>query len=452
MKASKLLLFVLLIALVGGCSARKKGFNIAVSPDKKSPEYRRINSLTEAYNRFSENKVKFNLHTGPDYTFDKNVTHLVEKKSTDDFAIIYNDIYNANDERIDKIKGIRTIFPISSKFLYIIHKRNLVFNNIAELFEGRRVAILSYDKKMIMGILNDFGVDTSKVNAIKTQYDYSLLDTNIKIDSLDFNNNYSKLDEMPYDIEVSFNPVNFSSRARLNKFFKKHDDFRFFSIDDYRLFKQGSFVDGFCQKNKFYSPYILPKGLYGSEPEEPILTIRQDLVLIGKASLEEEVVFDFVKYAFEKSGRIDMKLYGAALDNINPAFPYHEGTLIYLNKAEPTFIERYGEKSIKIAGGIAAFSTLITSFLLWRKKRRRKHMNKHYIQLLDYKEKLYKTNNRTTLDEYYAEIREIQMDLASQIQDERIIVDENITIINNLILSLEDYYYNKIDNLKEEND
>ncbi|MFA6571193.1 MAG: hypothetical protein WCT77_08145 [Bacteroidota bacterium] len=443
MKAIKyFFLFILLIIVA--CSGKKNSFNIAVSPDKKNPEYRSINSITENYSKYTDNKIKFNLKYGTAYTFDKNVNYLNNKKENDDFAIIYNDIYNANDERIDKIKGVRTIFPISSKFLYIIYKKGIVFNNINELFEGKRLAILSYDKKLILGLLSDLGVDTSKVNAIKTQYDYSILDTNIRIDSLDFYNNYSKLVEMPYDIEVSFISVNFNFRGRLNKFFKKHDEFTFFSIDDYRLYKQGSFVDGFCEKKKFYSPYILPKGVFGNEPVEPILTIRQDLILIGKESLEEDVIFDFVKYAFEKSGRINMKLYGAALDNINPAFPYHEGTLIYLNKAEPTFLERYGDKLVKIAGGIGALSTVITSLILWRKKRRKKVMNQHYIKLLDYKEKLHKTNDKTELDRLYSEIRIIQLDMAHQIKNEKIIVDDNISIINSLIQSLEDYYYNKI--------
>ncbi len=442
--STKIELFIIFIVLIG-CSPKQKTYNIGVSPTSKVTEYRTIKDITDKYSKFSDNKIQFKLNYGVDYTFEKNTTNLFKKN--DDFAIIYNDTYNGNAEKNEKTKNIRTVLPISSKFLYIIHKKSLTFNNIEELFEGRKVAILSYDRKMILDALNDLGVDTTKMNIIKTQFDYSILDTNIKIDSLDYYNNYKKLAEMPYDIEVSFTPVNFYSKSRLTRFLKKHEDFTFFTLDDYKLYRQGSFVDGFCMKNKYYSPHIIPKGLFGNEPQNPILTIRQDLILITKDNVESEVVFDLVKFAIEKSGKIDMTLFGTNFENLNPAFPYHEGTLIFLNKAEPSLFERYGNKIVKYATGIGAFNTLIIYFFLWRKKRRKKELNNHYLKLLDYKEKFHNSEKRADLDKLYSEIRIIQIDMANQIKNEKIIVDENIRIINDLIQNLEDYYYLKINNL-----
>jgi hypothetical protein len=249
---------------------------------------------------------------------------------------------------------------------------------------------------------------------------------------------------LPYDVEVGFSSQNFTTDSRLNKLLNTRSELALFSLDDYRLYKNGSKAEGFCLRNKYFTPFLLPKGAFGEFPEEPILTIREDFILAAREDVDEEFIYDFVKTALEETDLIDKATYGPNFDNISFAYPLHEGTKRYLDKNEPKFFEKYGELIGKLGAGVGGFYTALVGFLLWRKKRRRRTIFVDFQRVLDIQASLNENNTSLELENMYADLQAIQKEYHLKMIEHKILVDDTLQIFFEMIDKVEGYILKKL--------
>ena len=121
------------------------------------------------------------------------------------------------------------------------------------------------------------------------------------------------------------------------------------SIDhDEYIENGGSFIDGFCQDYKKTTPYVLSRFAFGITLEKPIYTLAVHELLLGNSDIESKVVYDLIAAIhqhhiikiFESSNSY---LFEANHQDIILSFPFHQGTIDYLNRDQPTFVERYAD-------------------------------------------------------------------------------------------------------------
>jgi hypothetical protein len=439
------------------CS-EKKVYNVAVSPNKKMAEFRRLDKIYKKYSEHNGSKFQLRLYDSIDFQFSSNVNLLLNNDDKYDMTIINNMSYTSKDSSNSQYDKLKVILPISSRILYIAYnKQKISTQNIAELFTGKNVVILSYEIDFIKGVLTDLGVNISKTNFLKTKYNseekgFKKLDKKIQdsILKIDYYREYKKDLILPYDIEIGFITHNSFTKSRLYDFLNiRSKEFSLFSLDDYQMYRNGSFVEGFCLRNKYFTPYLLPKGTYGVYPEKPVLTLRQDFNLVAKESVDEEFIYEFVKIALEETDLIDLNLYGKSFENINFSFALHEGTKRYFDKNAPTFFEKYGELLGKIGTGVGGFYTAMVALLIWRKTRKRKGINQDYLKVLDIQSNINSTIDIDDLKDMYAKIQDIQSTYHNMLIERKVLIDESFKIFIDTINKNEKYLIDKITSLQK---
>lgn len=123
---------------------------------------------------------------------------------------------------------------------------------------------------------------------------------------------------------------------------------RVFSFDDASLDGKGSRVDGLLLRHPRLRSFVIPRNTFDRYPEEPVLTVAVTITLVTRESMDEGVVFDLVSAVFDRSSYLFERhpllgFLSVDMERMALNFPLHEGTLQYLNRDQPTFIERYAE-------------------------------------------------------------------------------------------------------------
>jgi hypothetical protein len=450
-------LFIVIIISVISCSD-KQVYNVAVSPNKKMAEYRRLDKIFKKYSEKNGSKFQLKLKDSIDFQFSTNINLLLDNNSKYDMTIINNMSYTSKDSSSSDYDKVKVILPISSRILYIAYnKQKISTDNISELFKNRSVVILSYEIDFIKSVLTDLGVNISKTKFLKTKYNaeekaFKKLEKSIQdsILKIDYYKEYTKETPLPYDIEIGFITHNSFTKSRLYDFLNfRSEEFSLFSLDDYQMYRNGSFVEGFCLRNKYFTPYLLPKGTYGVFPEKPVLTLRQDFNLVAKENVDEEFIYEFVKTSLEETDLIDLNLYGKSFENINFSFGLHEGTKRYFDKNAPTFYEKYGELIGKIGTGVGGFYTVVVALLIWRKSRKRKIINADYQKILKIQSNINSANNIDELKEMYDNIQEIQNIYHNMLIEHKVLIDESFKIFIDTMNKNEKYLIDKITSLQK---
>ncbi len=444
MKFKLLMILLLSAGLLISCN-NKRNFKIAVSASKRMPEYKKLDKINNEFVKTIGKRFKFNLVEDRSFLFTTNYKLLLD--GSYDMAVISNSNYIGEDTNNLENINIKAVLPINSRIFYIIYNKDKISpGNIESLFENRTVAILSNETVFIKKILSDFGVNIEKVNFLKSKL--NMQDEDVKkmspivrdsISKIGFWGAYKKNKPIPYDIEVGFASNDFSTNGRLHKFLNSRKEFVLYSLDDYRLFRNGSKAEGFCLRNTYFTPYLLPKGAFGEFPETPVLTIREDFILATRADVDDEFIYDFVKVAIEETDYIDMLTYGSNFNNIRFAYPLHEGTIRYLDKNAPNFLEKYGELLAKIGAGVGGLYTAMMGFLLWRKRRRRRTIGADFQKTLDIQSKLNNNISTEELQSMYKQLQDIQMYYQLKMAGHKILVDDTLRIFFEMIYKNERY-------------
>jgi hypothetical protein len=251
----KFILFSIFIYFILISCREKKVYNVAVSPNKKMAEFRRLDKIYKKYSEHSGSKFQIRLYDSIDFQFSSNVNLLLNNDDKYDMTIINNMSYTSKDSSNSQFDKLKVILPISSRILYIaFNKQKISTPNIAELFTGKNVVILSYEIDFIKGVLTDLGVNISKTNFLKTKYNseergFKKLDKKIQdsILKIDYYREYKKDKILPYEIEIGFITHNSFTKSRLYDFLNfRSKEFSLFSLDDYQMYRNGSFVKDFA--------------------------------------------------------------------------------------------------------------------------------------------------------------------------------------------------------------
>ncbi|NIP15126.1 MAG: hypothetical protein GWM88_10590 [Pseudomonadales bacterium] len=125
------------------------------------------------------------------------------------------------------------------------------------------------------------------------------------------------------------------------------DNLKLFSFGEPGESGLGSIVDRTVLLNPTLRPFVIPAGTYGALTPEPVVTFAVDTLLVAREDLDETLVFDL----FEEFLRLRPALFSKRPELFQPigddvarahwTFSLHPGALDYLQRDEPSLIERY---------------------------------------------------------------------------------------------------------------
>lgn len=307
----------------------------------------------------------------------------------------------------DKVSSILPLYP---QVLHILHKRNLNPASLTALFmSGKIFAGIegSGTRTFVDQLILDLGVNSSQVEFV---------------DIFHF-----------FDADVIFSFTDLLTQDEL----KDLKGYKLFSIDDVSALGKGSLAEGICTRHPQFEPFVIARDLYGTFTEMPVLTLKVDAVLVCRSDLNEELVYSVMEKLMEN--RQDMKninplLFDVSMD-FDPRklnFAIHPGSKNFLERHEPTFLEKYADVLSVIISVFVMLASGIFTISRWQKARKKNKIDRYYKQLVEIRHRISSVHSQTESEVLLEALKAIQEETIQLVTNEKLIADESFSIFLNL--------------------
>ncbi len=258
----------------------------------------------------------------------------------------------------------------------------------------------------VLVVISRFELTQFEIDSLIKSGDYVVLTK--EIDELEFFRrlipNFTGDSTINYRLEPHFNLEKDLAENDLLLFFSALENYELgkllfsgkaniYSMDHQDTFGQGSFIEGFCQSYKKTTPYIISRYAFGTTLDDPIYTLAVHELLVAHTDAPNKVVYDLIETIhqhhvvpiFESSNSYTFEVNH---QDINLSFPFHDGTINYVNRDKPSFIERYSEFMGFVLSAFIVIFGLGASIKANINQRKKDRMDEYYYELLQIKEKL----------------------------------------------------------------
>jgi TRAP-type uncharacterized transport system substrate-binding protein len=358
-------ILIILTGHLGSCTYTHKKLKVA-----KAVELGAAKMSDEAlFEVLSETR---NIHTTLEFSenSDEVLKRVSEKKI--DLAIVANNVAIENTG-----KHIRTISAMLPRILLVLHPfQNDSIRDLRHLLYGRRVGFdaMNHSDSTFFELLfenNRTKWDDFECVLINEAIYESFKGEESLFDTVDI---FISLTHLRNDLVIDL----------------LEEGISIFSLDDPALFNRGSSLEGMTLDNPQIYPFMLPKFVFSGKPANPVLTVGVNDLLVCHKDLDEQIVYD-IAYIIDGKRTIltqRNRNYGLLPDNLgfrqfSFSFPFHEGSIAYLERDKPTIFERYAELfgvlfsiSLVIFGGITSIRRRI-------KQVKKDRIDDYYKQLLE---------------------------------------------------------------------
>ncbi len=343
---NKIISFLAIVFLVASCNIKTEHFSFIYNDEGPNKE------IAEKMENLLESEFNVDIHLIQGKGTNANIDSLMG--GFVDIALVEN--------YIPYIEGVNSAFSVYSEVLHIFYKKNIQAVRFEDLMYNQLIYIgreASPTYNLMMDLFDFYGLDQDQI-------------------SVTF--------EMA-EAEVIVELTNLLSRAHL----LGYSDFKLFSFDKMEDLGNGSKVEGITLKYPRMAPFVIPANTYWDFTTEPVVTLSVDLIMIVRSGMGEIAVTDFAKTMLRNRQvftLIDPLLYNGMKEGFDQSrlnIPLHEGARIYLDRDEPSFIERYAELGGVLLALIIALSSGIVSLTKWQAQKKKDEIDVFYEDLLQVK-------------------------------------------------------------------
>jgi hypothetical protein len=210
---------------------------------------------------------------------------------------------------------------------------------------------------------------------------------------------------------------------------------KIFSLGDPNLAGKGSAAEGFCLKYPLAKPFIIPTNIFSDLPEEPVLTIAIDAVLLTRENVAKQVVFNFVETLLNTKQYLVVDMNNRILSQITEQFdplklrfPLHKGAKDYLERNRPTFLERYSESLGFLFSLMVAFIGGITTFARWNRRRKKDRIDTFYQGVMNIETRIRDLKTEADCQLTIQELKHLRQNAFEHLIDEKLTADESFRI------------------------
>lgn len=283
---------------------------------------------------------------------------------------------------VDYRAGVSSAFSVYSEVLHIFHRESI---------DGSSFESLMYDNLAYIG-----GQGSPTYNLMMDLFEFYALDERrIKVTS--------EMNEADVIVDIT----NLFTRGEL----AAYDGFRLFSFDAEELTNESSVVEGIALKYPRLSPFLIPKNTYWSFTDQPIVTLSLDLIMVVRSDMLEVSVNDLTRTMLRNRQiftSIDPLLFTGLREDFDKGvlnIPLHEGARTFLDRDEPSFIERYAELGGVILSILIALISGIVSLTKWQAQKKKDEIDEFYEDLMNIKNTV---GGIQTVKDAVAKVRHVQ--------------------------------------------
>lgn len=410
-------LFLCLLA----CGKKQNKYRLAAGPTKTS--YNKVGS-TIANVICREGKIDIEAIFDP-ISFKGELLPLnalnncfLLSKGEVDFAISQNDVTFTpvlGEEVIDPSQ-LRSVIPLYPEMLFIIYKSHLAprKNSLHELVRGKKIAMgpkNSGTARLTKKLLHEFGIYSDQYRQQEVTFEENVLSDTVDICCL----------------------VTGFDNDRVQKSLQLGG--KIFSLGDPDLAGKGSAADGFCLKYPLAKPIVIPKNIYQNLPENPVLTVAIDAVLLTREDVADDVVYNVVETILNRKQFMVMDLENKLLSQITEQFdplklrfPLHNGAKHYLERDKPKFYERYAELFGVIFSIFLASIGGIATVRKWGKLRKKNRIDTYYKGVMDIQIQVDDFKTEQDCQNAIQKLKYLRQNAFEQLIAEKLMADESFRI------------------------
>ena len=178
-------------------------------------------------------------------------------------------------------------------------------------------------------------------------------------------------------------------------------------------------------------PFVIPAGTYKlSGGDKTIATVAVTTLLATRKEASVNAIYELTKLLLEEKPRfvrISSALFSGINDSFDPLdlnFPLHEGTRRYLNRDEPSTLERYAETINMLVYVTFLLLTGIVGFARYRARRKKNRIDTYYTRVLEIRWRSAGQSREVSLDE----LRQLEEEAFEALIAEKLAADESFRI------------------------
>lgn len=329
-----------------------------------------------------------------------------------DIALISNDQPFQED--------IATVIPLYATVFHIVHMADSNPQDVVELLR---------DKKVFAGSENS-----------ASRRVFERLTSNIDFGDAPFSYIEGRADAA--DVAVVFAPI---APERLAEF---DAELTLWSMGNPGDVGNGGPIDSIVLLNPHFRPFVIPSGTYGAATPTPVVTVAVDKIIVTRKDIDESMVYDLINEILRIRPAL-ATVYPGLLQDISSDFDasrsrfvLHAGTQAYLQRSEPTFIERYsGVAEVLVTLMIGAFSASFAGIRIYN-LRRKNRIDRFYSEVIEIRKSVTSVSDADLLLSAAKRLHELQNEAFELLVDEKLAADESfrifITLSNDVLAQIGD--------------
>ncbi|PLW66835.1 TAXI family TRAP transporter solute-binding subunit [Pseudohalioglobus lutimaris] len=183
-------------------------------------------------------------------------------------------------------------------------------------------------------------------------------------------------------------------------------------------------------------PKVIPALTYDLPGnKEALLTVAVDTLLVTRKEVSEATIYELTRTFIEQKPRFTAMaphLFSGINESFDPlalSFPLHRGARAYLQRDDPSFIERYAETINLVVYITFLFISAFLAFTRWRDHRKKDRIDVFYERILKIRDE---QTNRSA-HERLAELRALEQEAFGSLMKEKLAANESFRIFTDLL-------------------
>lgn len=329
----------------------------------------------------------------------------------------YGDIAFASNDQPFRADVV-TIMPLYPTVLHIVARAEIIDDDLRKMLLGARIfagAVGSASRNLTERIVKDLDIGPEEVSFVESP------------------------DGGRPDVIIVYAAINPEAMPDL-------PGYQLLSFGRPEDIGQGSNIDRAILLNPRLRPFIIPIGTYGEATPEPVVTVAVDKLLVARADMRPPVAYDLIREILRMRPALSgdrPSIFHTLNDDIDPSsftFAMHPGARFYVDRDEPTWIERYsGVAEVLVTVMIAVVSGLYAAVNIYR-IRRKNRIDVFYSEVFELRKAIEIPLNKAEKEEVVTKLRALQKRAFDMLVEEKLAADESfrifITLSNDAIRDL----------------
>jgi hypothetical protein len=321
-------------------------------------------------------------------------------------------------------KGITTVMPLYPTVLHIVYHRDRLADSAVNLLRGATInagPVGSASRTLLAEILVSLALREEEVTFVDGP-------------------------QAKPEVSVLYLPIIPEGiRAVLDEY-GAPGEYRFLSLGSPDEIGSGSLIDRAILLNPRLSPFVIPVGTYGDLPQEPVLTVAVDKLLVSRPGLDDAAVYDLIgeirrlQPALAATQPLLFQGLAREFDASGSTFVLHPGAQAFTQRDEPTLYERYSgvaEVLVTLVIGLVSGGYAVIQIV---NRRRKNRIDGFYTDVMAIRDSISEHSSAAERAAAVERVRRLQNEAFDMLIREKLAADESfrifVTLSNDIVAQL----------------